>query len=92
MNITKNGFKANVAVTNSSALPADCAYKATKTEGIFGDQEVERSLSVGPNSTGNISDMGFPAPGISYDTTVTCTATYNGNQVTIGEAAQKVSG
>ncbi len=93
MEITEVGvLDANVAVTNSSALPADCAYKATKTKGLFGAKTIDRTLSVGPNSTGNITDLAFPPPGISYSATVKCTATYDGKQIPIGEATVPVDG
>ncbi len=92
MNITREGLNANVAVTNNSALPAECAYTATKTRGLLGPASVNRNLSVGANSTGNITDLTFPPPLVSYDATVKCTATYDGKQVSIGEASQTVSG
>jgi hypothetical protein len=92
MSITQEGLNANVAITNNSALPADCAYTAKRTSGFVGPQTVNRNLPVGANSTGNITDLLWPAPLTSYAATVKCTATYDGKQVTIGEANQNVSG
>lgn len=93
MNITQEGSNANVAVTNNSALPAECAYTATKASAIMvGPATVNRNVSVGPNSTGNITDMLWPLPLVSYNATVKCTATYDGKQVTIGEDSETVSG
>jgi hypothetical protein len=62
MNITKEGINANAAITNNSALPADCAYTATKTAGLIGPGSVNRSASVGPNSTESITDLLWPLP------------------------------
>jgi hypothetical protein len=92
MNISREGLNANVAVTNNSALPAECAYTATKTGGLVGPGTVNRNVSVGPNGTGNITDMLFPPPLVSYRATVKCTATWDGKQVTIGESTQNISG
>jgi hypothetical protein len=91
MSITREGFNANVAITNNSALPAQCAYTATKQSGI-GPGSVSRNLSVGPNSTGNITDLTFPGPFTTYNATVKCTADFDGKNVSIGEASQSVSG
>ncbi|MFC7672019.1 hypothetical protein ACFQWH_03005 [Mycolicibacterium sp. GCM10028919] len=91
LSITRQGLSANVAVTNKSALPAECAYTATRTAGV-GPASVNRNISVGANSTGNITDVAWPLPLMSYRATVTCTATYDGKQVTIGESTQNVSG
>ena len=92
MNITQEGLNANVAVSNNSALPAECAYTATKTGGLVGPATVNRSVSVPAKGTGNITDMLWPAPLVSYRATVKCTATYDGKQVTIGESTQNVQG
>jgi hypothetical protein len=92
MNVTRAGLNANVAVTNSSPLPAECSYTATKTSGVLGPPRVDRSVSVGPNSTGTITDLLWPAPLVSYRATVKCTADYDGKQITIGESTQNVSG
>lgn len=91
MNITRNGIGANVAITNNSPLPAECAYTATKISGL-GPATINRNVSVGANSTGNITDLLWPPPLVSYRATVTCTANYDGKQVTIGESTQNVSG
>ena len=79
-------------VTNNSTLPAECAYTAIKTAGLIGPGSVERSISVGPNSTQSISDLLWPPPFVIYSATVTCTATYDGKQITIGESTQDVIG
>ena len=92
MNVTRAGLNANVAVTNNSPLPAECSYTATKTSGLLGPATVDRSVSVGPNSTGTITDLLWPPPLVSYRATVKCTADYDGKQVTIGESTQNVSG
>jgi hypothetical protein len=92
MNITREGLNANVAVTNKSALPAECAYTATRTSGLLGPANVNRNVSVPANGTGNITDMLWPAPLVSYQAKVSCTATYDGKQVTIGESTQNVQG
>jgi hypothetical protein len=92
MTITQEGLNANVAVTNNSALPADCAYTATRTGGLLGPASVSRNVSVGPNATGNITDLLWPPPLVSYRATVNCKATYDGKQVSIGESTQNVSG
>jgi len=92
MNVTRAGLNANVAVTNNSPLPAECSYTATKTSGLLGPATVDRSVSVGPNSTGTITDLFWPPPLVSYRATVKCTADYDGKQVTIGESTQNVSG
>jgi hypothetical protein len=92
LSVTQEGINANVAVTNNSALPAECAYTATRTGGILGPASVNRNVSVGPNATGNITDLLWPPPLVSYRATVKCTATYDGKQVTIGESTQNVSG
>ena len=81
-----------MAITNNSALPAERAYTATKTSGLIGPGTVNRSVSVGPNSTGNITDLTWPPPLVSYRATVNCTATYDGKQVSIGESTANVSG
>lgn len=90
MNITQEGLNANVAITNKSALPAECAYTATKTSGLLGQANVSRSVSVPANGTGNITDLLWPPLGSTYRATATCTATYDGKQVTIGESTQNV--
>jgi hypothetical protein len=92
MDITQEGLNANVAVTNNSALPAECAYTATKTGGLVGPATVNRSVSVPANGTGNITDMLWPPPLVSYRATVKCTATFDGKQVSIGESTKNVSG
>jgi hypothetical protein len=92
LNITQEGLNANAAVTNNSALPAECAYTATKTGGLIGPANVNRSVSVPANGTANITDMLWPPPLVSYRATVKCTATYDGKQVTIGESTQNVQG
>ncbi len=38
LSVTQKGINANVAVTNKSALPADCTYTATKQSGSLGRQ------------------------------------------------------
>lgn len=91
VNISRNGFNARVAITNNSSLPAKCSYTATKSGG-FGPQEVDRSIDVAANSTGAITDMLWPPPGTSYDTTVKCTVNYNNKQTSIGQSSEKVSG
>jgi hypothetical protein len=90
MNITQEGLNANVAITNNSALPAECAYNATKTGGLLGPASVSRNLSVPANATGNITDLLWPPLGTSYRATAKCTAQYDGKQVSIGEATQNV--
>ena len=90
MNITQEGLNANVAITNNSALPAECAYTATKTGGLLGPGSVSRNISVGPNSTGNITDMLWPPLGTSYRATAKCTAQYDGKSTSIGESTQNV--
>ena len=90
MNITQEGLNANVAITNNSALPAECAYTATKTGGLLGPASVSRNISVGPNSTGNITDMLWPPIGTSYRATAKCTAQYDGKSTSIGESTQNV--
>ncbi len=92
MNITRAGSNAVVAVTNKSALPAECTYTATRTSGLVGPARVDRTISVGSNSTGNITDLGWPLPLVTYQATVKCTADYDGKQVSIGESSQTVSG
>jgi hypothetical protein len=91
VNITRNGLNANVAITNKSSLPAKCSYTATKNGGL-GPQEIDRSIDVGANSTGTITDMLWPPLGTSYSATVKCTVTYDGKQTSIGQAGQNVSG
>ena len=92
MSISQNGLtNARVAITNNSGLPAKCNYTATKSRGI-GPGEVDRSIDVGANSTGAITDMLFPPPGTTYNATVKCTAQYDGRTVTIGQTSQAVSG
>lgn len=91
MNISRNGFNANAAITNKSSLPAKCTYTATKTGGL-GPQEVDRNIDVGANSTSAITDMLWPPLGTSYHAVAKCTVTYNGKQTSIGESAQNVSG
>lgn len=92
MNITQEGLNANVAVTNNSALPAECAYTATKTSGLLGPGTVNRNVSVPPNGSANITDMLWPPPLVSYRATVKCTAQYDGKSVSIGESTQNVQG
>lgn len=92
MNITQEGLNANVTVNNSSPLPAECAYTATKTGGLLGPGTVNRNVSVPANGAGNITDMLWPPPLVSYRATVKCTAQYDGKTVTIGESTQNVSG
>ena len=36
LNISQEGLNANVAITNNSALPAECAYTGTKIGGLLG--------------------------------------------------------
>lgn len=91
MNISRNGLNARVAITNNSSLPGKCNYVATKSGGL-GPQEVDRSIDVGANSTGTITDMLWPPLGTSYNAKVTCTVTYNGKQTSIGQSNQNVSG
>ena len=90
MQVTQEGLNANVAITNNSALPADCAYTATKTGGLLGPASVSRNVSVGPNSTGNITDLLWPPLGTSYRATAKCTAQYDGKSTSIGESTQNV--
>jgi hypothetical protein len=92
MSITQEGLNANVAITNNSALPADCAYTAKRTSGLLGPQSVSRNLNVPANSTGNITDLLWPAPLVTYQANVKCTAQYDGKPLNIGEANQTVSG
>jgi hypothetical protein len=92
LEVSREGLNANVAITNNSALPAECAYHATRTSGLLGPANVDRNVSVGPNATGNITDLLFPPPLVSYKATATCTATYDGKQVTIGESTKNVQG
>jgi hypothetical protein len=92
MNITQEGLNANVAVTNNSPLPAECAYTATKTSGLLGPGTVNRNVSVPANGTANITDMLWPAPLVSYRATVKCTAQYDGKSTVIGESTQNVQG
>jgi hypothetical protein len=89
LNISQEGLNANVAITNNSALPADCAYTGTKVSGLLGNN-VSRNISVGPNSTGNITDLLWPPLGSTYRGTAKCTAQYDGKSVSIGEASQNV--
>ncbi len=90
MQVTQEGLNANVAITNNSALPADCAYTATKTGGLLGPASVSRNVSVGPNSTGNITDMLWPPLGTTYRATAKCTAQYDGKSTSIGESTVNV--
>ncbi len=90
LSVTQQGLGANVTVTNNSALPANCAYTATKTGGLIGPGSVNRDVSVGPNSTGTIDGLLWPPIGSTYRATVNCTATYDGKQVSIGESTQNV--
>jgi hypothetical protein len=90
MNVTQEGLNANVAITNNSPLPAECTYTATKTGGLLGPASVNRNVSVGPNSTGNITDMLWPPLGTSYRASTKCTANYDGKQVSIGESTQNI--
>jgi hypothetical protein len=90
MQVTQEGLNANVAITNNSALPADCAYTATKTGGLLGPASVTRNVNVGPNSTGNITDMLWPPIGTSYRATAKCTAQYDGKSTSIGESTVNV--
>lgn len=92
LNITRDGINAVVAITNSSALPAECDYTATRTAGFLGPESVNESVSVGPGSTGNIDGLLWPALGSSYRATAKCTATYDGGEVVIGESTQNVNG
>jgi hypothetical protein len=89
--INQNGFNAKVAITNTTSLPAKCTYTAVKAKGL-GPQEVDRSLDIGPHGTGTITDMLWPPPGTTYNATVTCTATYDGKQITIGNPTLPVNG
>ena len=89
LNISQEGLNANVAITNNSALPAECAYTGTKVSGLLGNN-VSRNISVGPNSTGNITDLLGPPFGSTYRGTAKCTAQYDGKSVSIGEASQNV--
>ncbi len=93
MSITRDPdvFNADVAITNNSSLPAQCAYTATKSGGL-GPQTVKESANVGPNSTATLTDMLWPPLGTTYNAVVNCTVTYNGKQTSIGQASQPVSG
>lgn len=91
LNISRNALNARVTITNNSSLPAKCNYTATKSGGI-GPPEVDRSIDVGANSTGAITDMLWPPLGTTYDATVKCTVNYNGKQTSIGQGSQNVSG
>jgi hypothetical protein len=91
MSVSRNGFNARVAINNNSGLPAKCNYTATKSQGI-GPGEVDRSVDVGANGTGTITDMLFPPLGTTYNATVKCTAQYDGRTVTIGQTSQAISG
>ena len=73
LNISQEGLNANVAITNNSALPAECAYTGTKVGGLLGDN-VSRNISVRPNGTGNITDLLWPPSGSTYRGTAKCTA------------------
>jgi hypothetical protein len=92
MQINQEGINANATVTNNSALPAQCSYTATKTGGLVGPATVNRSVSVPANGSGNITDMLWPPPLVSYRATVKCTAQYDGKQVSIGESTVNVQG
>ena len=89
--ISRNGLNARVAITNNSGLPAKCNYTATKAGGL-GPQEVDRSLDVGAHATSTITDMLFPPLGTTYNAVVTCTVTYDGKQLSIGQSSQTVTG
>jgi hypothetical protein len=91
LRVSQSGLNANVGITNNSSLPAKCTYTATKIKGI-GPQEIDRSVDVGPKSTGTITDLLWPPFGTSYHASAKCTATYNGTPTQIGDASFDVNG
>jgi hypothetical protein len=89
MNISGGGFSRTVTVNNSGPLGGSCAYNATATGGIFAPP-LSRTIDVGPNAQAAI-DVPAPPLGSTYRVTLTCTGTYDGKQVTFGQAEQTVS-
>lgn len=83
MSVAKSGFQANVTVSNSSDLAAQCTYDATEANGL--GLAVHREFSLAPKGS---TTLNFPAPiiGQSYNLVAACTADFEGQSVQIGRA------
>jgi hypothetical protein len=90
MNVSGSpGGNANIAINNSSALPASCAYNAKKQGLGLGPASVDRTVNVPANGTGTIDDLLFPIA-VTYNATVNCTGTWDGKQVPLGSASASI--
>jgi hypothetical protein len=67
-------------LTNSSGVGGNCTYNATDNSGGIGHND---SVNIAPNGKASIPVPG-PLPFTSYDVVVSCTGTYDGQQVEFG--------
>ena len=83
MSVKKAGLQANVTVSNTSDLAADCTYDATEANGL--GMPVHRDFSLGAKGS---TTLNFPAPliGQSYQLVAACNASFEGKTVEIGRA------
>jgi hypothetical protein len=92
MSITNGAPNADITITNSSGLPVSCAYTANKTSGPFtpGNAQYTLNIGVGSHGSNTNSDLLYPVLGATYNAKVTCTGTWDGKQVVVGEKTQSV--
>jgi hypothetical protein len=76
-----------VQLTNSSGVGGNCTYNATDNGGGIGHND---SVAIAPNGKASIQ-VPPPLPFTSYDVVVSCTGTYDGQQVEFGHNEQTVT-
>jgi hypothetical protein len=69
-----------VQLTNSSGVGGNCTYNATDNSGGIGHND---SVNIAPNGKASLQVPG-PLPFTTYDVLVSCTGTYDGQQVEFG--------
>jgi hypothetical protein len=92
--VTGAGFrKINVTLTNSATIDASCDYTAVPLgDNPFGLlQTFSKTVAVKAKGT-VILNENAPPPGVTYQLSVPCTGTFNGNSVVLGTSSQTVKG
>ena len=93
MEITRAGLNAHAQINNKSDLPATCNYTATKARGDrAANSHQGQHQCRGPQQLYDHRQCLWPPLGDSYNAVVKCTATYNGQQTSIGEVSLPVNG
>jgi hypothetical protein len=82
----------NVTLTNGAAIDASCAYTATPKNNLGGIlKPINKTVAVKAKDTATLNE---PSPflGSTYHLSVSCTGTFNGNNVDLGHPEKDVSG